>query len=265
VRASEGWNRVDVSLNLFDYPSLVLVFSLFVLWAAARIGAFVHSRQVKASADHEWYEDFALLLGAALTLLSLLVGFTFSLAVSSYEQRRNYERREANAIGTEYVRADLLPPSDATKVRSLLTSYLALRVQDYKNRDDNRRRLADTQTVQLQSALWSTVVTSVAIPATPATALAISGMNDVLNAQADTQAAWRNRVPVAAWSLLIAISVFSNALIGYGTHRGTVLRFLILPIALAISFFLIADIDSPRAGMIHVALQNLQTLYDSLH
>ena len=109
------------------------------------------------------------------------------------------------------------------------------------------------------------MLTSATVPSTPATALVISGMNDVLNAQADTQAAWRNRVPLAAWVLLFAISVFANALIGYGTHRGAALRFLILPIALAISFFLIADIDSPRSGMIHVAPQNLQSLYDSMH
>ena len=253
-----------MSLNLFDDPFLVLALSLLLFWAAAHIGGFVHDHRAKPVDDHQWHDDFVLLLGAALTLLSLLVGFTFSLAVGSYEQRRTYEQKEASAIGTEYVRADLLPPSNATKVRSLLRTYLALRVQHYDDRDENARSSDDVRTLQFQSDLWNAVLTSTTVPSTPATALVISGMNEVLNAQADVQAAWRNRVPLAAWALLFVISVFANGLIGYGTHRGTTLRFLILPIALSVSFFLIADIDSPRGGLIHIAPQNLQSLYDSL-
>jgi hypothetical protein len=96
-------------------------------------------------------------------------------------------------------------------------------------------------------------------------ALAVSGMNDVLNSQGYAQAAWWNRVPIAAWSLLITISIFCNLLIGYGAHGRSALLFLILPIALSIAFFLIADIDSPRGGIIRVLPQNLHSLAGSLH
>ena len=61
---------------------------------------------------------------ATLTLLALLIGFSFSMAISLYDQRKNYEEAEANAIGTEFGRADLLPAGDSAKVRDLLRKYL---------------------------------------------------------------------------------------------------------------------------------------------
>jgi hypothetical protein len=97
-------------------------------------------------------------------------------------------------------------------------------------------------------------------------ALVVKGMNDVLNAQGYTQAAWWNRIPQAAWLLMLIIAVCSNLLIGYGSHRTKARRILliVLPLIVSISFFLIADIDSPRGGLIHVKAQNLKSLAESL-
>jgi len=89
-------------------------------------------------------------------------------------------------------------------------------------------------------------------------------MNDVLNAQGYTQAAWWNRIPVAAWCLLITIGIFCNVLVGYVARGRSALLFWILPIVLAVSVFLIADIDSPRHGVIRVHPQNLESLANSL-
>jgi hypothetical protein len=89
-------------------------------------------------------------------------------------------------------------------------------------------------------------------------------MNDVLNRQGYSHAAWLNRVPDAAWALMFSIAVFSNILLGYRAHSRARAMFLILPIALSIAFFLIADIDSPRGGVIRVHPQNLELLADSL-
>jgi hypothetical protein len=88
----------------------------------------------------------------------------------------------------------------------------------------------------------------------------------VLNAQGYTQAAWWNRIPPAAWLLMIIIAVCSNILIGYGAHRTKARRLLlfVLPLVVSISFFLIADIDSPRGGVIHVLPQNLKSLAESM-
>jgi protein-S-isoprenylcysteine O-methyltransferase Ste14 len=112
--------------------------------------------------------------------------------------------------------------------------------------------------------MWSVVARSGTAQPSVVTALAISGMNDVLNAQGYTQAAWWNRIPLAAWALLLLISIFCNLMIGYVAHGRSAFLFLVLPIALSISFFLVADIDSPRGGIIRVCPQNLQSLAESL-
>jgi hypothetical protein len=101
---------------------------------------------------------------------------------------------------------------------------------------------------------------------TQVTALAVSGMNDVLNRQGYTQFSWWNRIPRAAWCLVFAIAIFSNLLFGYGERKikGAGKLLAIQPLVLSIAFAFIADIDSPRAGLIRVQPQNLQSLADSL-
>jgi hypothetical protein len=257
--------------NVTDYPVLVFVLSFFTLWLSAQIGVSVLRRQ--RSLGEEIREDFGVILAATLTLLGLIIGFSFSMAVSRYDQRKNLEEAEANAIGTEYVRADLLPPADAARVRALLRSYVDQRVLFYTTHDlfhttgvAQQLRQIDTRTAQLQAELWSAVQAPAVAQPSPVVALAVSGMNDVLNSQGYTQAAWWNRIPIAAWGLMVLIAVCCNLLIGYGTRNPGMERalLLILPLVVSIAFLLIADIDSPRGGVIRVSPQNLLSLAESL-
>jgi hypothetical protein len=251
-------------INVSDYPLLVFVISLFVLSLSVPIGANFLRRLRKWEESKR--EDFGIILGATLTLLALIVGFSFSMAVSRYDQRKNYEEAEANAIGTEYVRADLLPAADAAKVRTLLKNYLDQRVLFYTTRDGQQILKINARTAQLQAELWSAVLGPAAAKPTPMVALAVSGMNDVLNSQGYTQAAWWNRIPAAAWFLMAAIAVCCNLLVGYGARdvKAEHLLLQVLPLVVSISFFLIADIDSPRGGVIHVQPENLLSLVESL-
>jgi hypothetical protein len=148
----------------------------------------------------------------------------------------------------------------------LLASYLDQRVLFYLTDDAQKLQQINARIAQLQTELWSAVVAPAAAQATPVLALAVSGMNDVLNLQAYTQAAWWNRIPPAAWALVAAIAVCCNVLIGYGARnvKAEGVLLLILPLVVSISFFLIADIDSPRAGLIHVYPQNLASVAESL-
>jgi hypothetical protein len=245
--------------NLLRQPFFLLIVAFCALWAAAHIG--LTFRKKHHGLTDEDTQDFTFIVGATLTLLGLIIGFTFSMAVSRYDQRMNFEEQEANAIGTEYLRVDALPPANAAKIRSLLKEYLESRIQYYASR--NAEAVADSSaaTMRLQNQLWAAAVAPVQAQPTSVTALVLTGMNDVLNAQGYAQAAWWNRIPAAAW---ILISVFCNLLIGYGVRLKSELLFLILPIVLSISFFLIADIDSPRRGVIHIRAQNLESLAESL-
>jgi hypothetical protein len=248
--------------NLLHHPLLVLLAWLALLWAASGTGRWFRKKSKFSLEDDQ--EDFKFVVGGTLTLLGLIIGFTFSMAVSRYDLRKNYEEQEANAIGTEFVRADLLPAADAVKVRMLLVSYLHQRILNYLSRDPRETHEIDLQTAQLQNQLWSAVSGPAIARPTPVNALVLAGMNDVLNSQGYTQAAWWNRIPIEAWVLLTLIAAFCNLMIGFGAKGRSGVLLFILPTALAISFFLIADIDSPRRGLIRVHPQNLESLAESL-
>jgi len=149
-------------------------------------------------------EDFNTVLTATLTLLALIIGFSFSMAVSRYNQRKSYEEAEANAIGTEYARADLLPVDDGVKLRELLRNYVNQRILFYES-DEPR---------------W-------------------------------------NRIPAVAWILMGLIATVCNLLLGYRERSTGLLVLLVVPVVPSIAFFLIADIDSPRGGVIRVIPHNL--------
>ncbi len=91
-------------------------------------------------------------------------------------------------------------------------------------------------------------------------------MNDVFSSKGYTQAAWLNCILNAAWCLMAAIAIFCHRLIGYGTRRGRARTalLLVLPLVIAISFTLIADINSPRGGVVRVKAENLTSLSQSL-
>jgi len=247
---------------LLNHPVLLFLVTFAVLWIFSRFGIWVRRRRPPDVSFDE--SDFSLILGATLTLLGLLTGFTFSMAVGRYDQRKNYEEEEANAIGTEYVRADLLPAVEAAKVRALLREYLDQRILFYTTADEQLLRQKSAAFAQVQSSLWSAVAGPANAQPNAVAAVTVTGMNDVLNRQGYTAAAWRNRVPVAAWLFVLAIAILCDVLLGYHAHGKSRLPFLVLPIALSISFFLIADIDSPRGGIIRVRPQNLEALADSL-
>jgi hypothetical protein len=247
--------------RITESPFLMLVLSFLIMWTCAWIGADVLGRY--AAEGQQAREDFRTVLAACLTLLGLIVGFSFSMAVSRYDLRKSAEFAEANAIGTEYVRADLLPPSEAETTRQLLRSYVAERIRFFGARNSEQFREIDEQTAHLQRQMWNAVRTPAVRP-DQFTALAVSGMNDVLSSQSSTQAAWWNRIPTEAWALMGVIAILCNLMLGISAHHLQGRRrsvFFVLPLVTAIAFFLIADIDSPAGGgVIHVVPQNLVSL-----
>lgn len=248
---------------LVNHPVVTFVVTIVVLWLSSQLGVALRKQRMQLSEAER--ADFGVILAAILTLLGLIVGFTFSMASTRYDQRKNYEEEEANAIGTEYLRADLLPAADAQNVRGLLRSYLDQRILFYTSYGEQLQQVNAT-TAKLQAELWDAVKNPASADRGPVQALALAGMNDVLNSQGYTQAAWWNRIPLAAWGLMWAIAIGCNVMVGFYVlptdHKG--IRF-VLPILIAVAFLLIADIDSPRRGIIRVRPQNLISLANSLH
>ena len=110
------------------------------------------------------------------------------MAVTRYDQRKNYEEAEANAIGTEYVRADLLPAETASGIRDLLRTYLDQRIAFYLKRDQYPTGQPDTEIARLQATLWAGILPAANAQPSLVIVLAVSGMNDVFNSQSRTQA-----------------------------------------------------------------------------
>ena len=252
-------------IYLINHPRVLALVCLPVMWLVALLGVWIRRRLNIAESTEK--NNLGLVVSATLTLLGLIIGFTFSMAANRYDQRRLYEEEEANAIGTEYLRADLIPsPEASSQVKELLLTYLSWRIQFYGSDYGEKLSTVDEKTAELQAKLWASVLPQAASNPTPITALVVSGMNDVLNSQGYSQFSWWNRIPTSAWGLMIAISLFANLLVGYATQRSRSgnLLLLVLPIIVSVSFFLISDIDSPRGGIIRVRPVDLISLSQSL-
>lgn len=251
--------------TILDYPLLLLFpVSFLSLTVAAWLGGWAAGHR-HTIAD-ESREDFNVIQAATLTLLGLIIGFTFSMALSRYDQRKNLEEEEANAIGTAYLRADLLPESDAAKVKGILRDYAELRVRFFVIREGAELAALNDKTTKMQAALWNAVRVPASANPNALSQLVVISANDVINAQGYTQAALWNRIPHAAWLLMGVMAICANFLVGVGAKRPGAERKLlvVLPFVVASAFFLIGDIDAPRSGVIRVNAQNLDALVQSL-
>ena len=250
---------------LLDQPVLVFVISFIGFALSAWLGNSLLSRSLNKDSDNS--VDLGLIQTATLTLLALIIGFTFSMAIDRHDNREILEEGEANAIGTEYLRVDLLPSDASARTKDLLNQYLDQRILFYSRPSKEHIQKNVLQTDDLQNALWNEVLPVARAQPTPTMALVVSGMNDVLNAQGYVQAAWWNRIPHAAWILMAVIALCANVLVGFGAHnfKKNVGLFMIFPFVTSISFFLIADIDSPKGGVIRIEARNLITLKNELN
>ena len=247
---------------MVDFPFLVFLVSLAMLALAAWVGDSVHRRSKRAEDINR--DDAGVVLGGTLTLLGLLIGFSFAMATNRYDLRKDSERVETNAIALLYMRADLLPAADAVRVKGLLKKYLDERIEFYSTRSHGELRQIAGDTAATQSDLWSTIRAAAGQLPPQLQGFFISGTNDIVASRLSTEAVWANRIPRAAWILILVTSIGCNFLVGYRARRTDWLVFLIMPIAVSISLFLISDLDSPRGGAIRVKPSNLISLSQSL-
>jgi hypothetical protein len=244
------------------FPLLMFLLSFLGLSLSVRTGAFLRGRMKFLDEDER--QDISGVTAATLTLLGIIIGFSFSMALARYDQRKNYEEEETNAIGTEYLRVELLPAEYAATAKEQLKKYLEQRIAWYRTRDSARLMEIDRETENTQARLWTAVRDGTAGQSPAVVALTVSGVNDVLNRRGYTQAAWLNRIPPAAWIMMAAVAFFGSMLVGIAAHHSRPLLLVALPLVIAIAFFFIADLDSPRHGLIHVRPQNLLSLSEML-
>jgi len=240
-------------------PIFALLLPLTGLCLSVWLGLLLRK---KIKPDKDTRDDLIVVQGATLTLLGLIIGFSFSMAVSRYDQRKVFEEAEANTIRTEFLRAELLPAADTARVQELLRQYLDQRVAFYEAHNSDQLAQANGNVARLQAELWSAVRGgTVAVPV-PIAVLVLSGLNEVMSSEGNTQAAWSDHIPLGAWVLMVTVACFGSMLVGITAHRIIVL--MALPIVFSVAFFLVSDLDHPHGGLINTHPYNLISLADSL-
>lgn len=195
---------------------------------------------------------------AVFALLGLLLAFTFSGAASRFEDRRHLITEEANAIGTAYLRVDLLPPDTQPEIRQLFARYLNTRTVVYRNAEDVVATKARTsETASIQSQIWSKAVSASQRPdAMPQAAiLLLPALNAMIDITTTRAVAMQNHPPRVIFFLLAVLSLVSALLAGYAM-RSTAARswfyMLLFAATISVTFFVILDLEYPRFGLIRI-------------
>lgn len=207
---------------------------------------------------------------AVFGLLGLLIAFTFSGAAARFEARRHLVTEEANAIGTAYLRLDLLPADAQPELKRLFRRYTEVRATTYQQQPDQPEstrflggenqgvigaRLAEA--TALQQAIWNKVIATVRRPETPAqsTVVLIPALNAMIDITTTRVMATRNHPPLIVFMLLGGLGLVGALLVGYSTSNNAERDWLhpvMLAAILSLTMYVIVDLEYPRLGLIQV-------------
>lgn len=243
-------------IDLNNYPLLSIFWvSVIVILAASEIG-----RRLGVRAGAKGGENVSTLQAGILGLLALMIGFTFAMALSRFEGRRDAVLNEANAIGTTALRARLLPAPHNTEALKLLREYVQVRL-DITQRVPSEKELNDAiaRSHALQEALWQQAQAAAAkdsgmVP----TGLFIQTLNEMIDSQEKRLTAARSRVPSIVLIALYGIATIASAFTGYASGleaRRARLPVYLMGVLVATVILLIQDLDRPNTGFIRISQQ----------
>jgi hypothetical protein len=206
------------------------------------------------------------MVGAMLGLLAFMLAFTFGMAASRFDTRKQLVLEEANAIGTTYLRTAMLPDK-REEIRALLRSYVDNRLEAVRS---DRVANEIVKSEEIQGQLWS-AATAVALqhPDSIIVGLFVQSLNEVIDLHAKrVTASLRNRIPGTIWLALLTIATLSLAAMGYHSGLvGTVRSLAVIVVAVTFSavIALIADLDRPQEGSLTVSQQALIDVRQSMN
>ena len=196
--------------------------------------------------------------GAVFGLLGLLIAFSFSGAASRFEDRRDLIVDEANAIGTAYLRLDLLPAGARAELQELFRRYVDVRLATY--RDQVSVEASDAKRAEgtrLQEEIWTkALAASRNAEAPPQTVvLLLTALNEMIDITATRVMATLNHPPPVVFLLLAALSLIGALLVGYGTSvnkQRSWFHTMVFAAILSLTVYVIVDLEFPRLGLIRV-------------
>jgi hypothetical protein len=252
--------------GLFDAVPLgwVLLGSVVVFMAASELGRMLGSwLRLRRTAE----EDPALgtTVGGLLGLLGLLLAFTFGMAGQRFDTRKTLVVEEANAIGTAWLRTDLVPEPQRSEARRLLRDYAQARLDAT---DAARRDEAIARSEKLQEELWRAAADAARASPTPPSALFVASVNEVIDMHGRrVNAALRNPIPPTIFAALYLVSLLVLGALGYArglTDDQARAASIVLTLVLAVTIGLILDLDRPYEGLLTVSQQSLADVRRSM-
>lgn len=201
------------------------------------------------------------IIGAVFALLGLLIAFTFSGAYARFDARRQLLVQEANAIGTAYLRLDLLPVSARGPLREKFRDYAASRAVLYEKLTDVAAAKSEAaRAVALQKEIWAYAVAAAADPQyQSARLLLVPALNEMIDIVTTRSVAIQTHPPLLIWAMLFAIALACAGLTGYrGGISGTpaYLYYILLAAITAGVLYVTLDIEYPRYGLIRLDMVN---------
>jgi hypothetical protein len=255
---------MKTAMTLVEYPWAVFGILFLSLLAVVELG---HRLRPAAWAhdDEEFREPLTATRDSVSLLLSLLLGFTLAMALPRYEDRKKLLVDEANAIGTTALRAQMLPEPARGKILQLLSPYVDARVAfsaaDLRG-DELLRSLVNAK--QPQDEMWKQTIAAAQQSPTAITSLFIQSLNESIDLSEKRLATLENRIPNAVWIMLALVSVLSCLTIGASERRRIWFVMVVSSLTIAIVMALIADLDSPRTGLIQIGQQSLRRVQQEL-
>jgi hypothetical protein len=254
---------------MYDRSSILIVSGLlFCMLLSMEIGfRSGHRKHLKVT---EAITQANAVLVSMLGLLALLLAFTFSAALQRYDDRSQKVVAEANAIGTTYLRAQLLPVGMRDEVQASIRQYLDLRIQEGRVDFAYAVKLESLldQAKLIEAQLWSLAAKAAEQDARSVPiGLFIQSLNDLIDASGTRQAANNRHVPEVVILLMFATVVITTGTLGYASgiagHRVTLAAF-VLALLIALVVYLIIDLDRPRRGSIQVSQESLLSLQKAI-
>ena len=243
-------------------PLLAIVAGTVVLLILASEAGFRLGRRLRAHGDPGKQEDMGITLGGLLGLLGLLLAFTFGMAGDRFDDRRKLVVEEANAIGTAWLRTDLVPEPERSEARAALRAYTQARIDAVATNVPSELLAAVARSERIHESLWATAVAAARSGSTPTVALYVSAVNEVIDAHGRRVAAGlRSPIPPVIFGTLYLVAVL--VLVALGFYRGLVgdrsaATTTVLSIVLAVVLGLTLDLDRPGEGYLKVSQQALQ-------
>jgi hypothetical protein len=252
----------------FLVEAAILLVSIGIFVAALEIGYRLGLRR-QVNTDEPDKTHANALNGATLGLLALLLGFSFAMAVSRYENRKTLMVDQANAIGTATLRGSLLAQPHAGRTTALFRDYIDTRflfnasVRGSKGVDE-----AESRASKIETELWDiSRVLLTEDPRSQPASLFTQALNELFDIREKRRFALDDHVPGIVIFLLFATSAVALALVGYSCglsgRRRTMANFTFTSL-IAIVLIIILDIDAPRVGFVKASQDSLIRLQQSL-